>query len=327
MANDKQRRIINFVFNTSDLSERVRAMFGRWLLDDENRAASESIMEELWNSHEAPADPEANRRGLARLHASIGLDRRRRHSGLRLALRVAAAAACAVAVFGAGYLAAVRTAAPVEEVTLLTAKGNVGEFTLPDGTRVWLNGGSRLSYRKEFDGATRDVALRGEAYFDVERDVTRPFRVEMNSMNVEVLGTEFDAMSYDYGSSEEVVLRSGSVKVEGAGLRQPVMLRPDERLKFDRANDRCSIERVDAGNYCRWFSSHLVFDNTPLADIVTNLERRYNVEIVVSPGISLTKRLSFVVYREPLEDIMEVMSSLMPVRFEIMDNIVVLSAR
>ena len=84
---------------------------------------------------------------------------------------------------------------PKSEVTLLTAKGHVGEFTLPDGTKVWLNGESRLKYNAEFSGRTRDVALTGEAFFEVRKDTLRPFRVSMNDLQVEVLGTSFDAMT------------------------------------------------------------------------------------------------------------------------------------
>ena len=184
-----------------------------------------------------------------------------------------------------------------------------------------------MKYNAEFSGKTRDVALSGEAFFEVRKDSLRPFRVSMNDLKVEVLGTSFDAMSYSFGSSEEVVLKTGSVKISGEHLRKPVLLRPDEKFALDRRSKRAFVEKVDARNYSQWFSPRLIFDNTPLRDIITNLERRYNIEISLSANISPEKRLSLVVYHEPLEDLMEVMSSLMSIRYRIDGNRVLIIKR
>ena len=192
---------------------------------------------------------------------------------------------------------------------------------------MWLNGESRLKYNAEFSGRTRDVALTGEAFFEVRKDTLRPFRVSMNDLQVEVLGTSFDVMNYAFGSSEEVVLKTGSVKISGEHLRSPVTLRPDERFSLDRLSKRACVEKVDARNYSQWFSPRLIFDNTPLKDIIINLERSYNIEISLSSNISPEKRLSLVVCHEPLEDLMEVMSSLMSIRYRIDGNRVLITQR
>ena len=257
-----------------------------------------------------PASEEEDRRGLERLRASLRASRVRTLP--RRVLRYAGMAAAVVLVFLGGYFAATQTLAPEKEVTLLTAKGHVGEFTLPDGTKVWLNGESRLKYNAEFSGRTRDVALTGEAFFEVRKDTLRPFR---------------DVMNYAFGSSEEVVLKTGSVKISGEHLRSPVTLRPDERFSLDRLSKRACVEKVDARNYSQWFSPRLIFDNTPLKDIIINLERRYNIEISLSSNISPEKRLSLVVCHEPLEDLMEVMSSLMSIRYRIDGNRVLITQR
>ena len=179
-------------------------------------------------------------------------------------------AAAVLLIFAGGYYFAARTVRPAEEITLLTAKGNVGEFTLPDGSRVWLNGESRLKYPAEFSGPTREVALSGEAFFEVSKDSLRPFRVNMDNLQVEVLGTSFDAIGYSFGSHQEIILKTGSVKVSGADLGKPVLLRPDEKLSLDTRTRQVTVRQVDARNYCSWFESRLIFDNTPLANIITN---------------------------------------------------------
>lgn len=106
-----------------------------------------------------------------------------------------------------------------------------------------------------------------------------------------------------------------------------VTLRPDERFSLDRLSKRACVEKVDARNYSQWFSPRLIFDNTPLKDIIINLERRYNIEISLSSNISPEKRLSLVVCHEPLEDLMEVMSSLMSIRYRIDGNRVLITQR
>ena len=325
MSKQQRKQIIDYIFNNPNVPAKIRRAFEEWMLTRENEAEIDEILLEMWNRHTADATIKETRLGLQRLHAAIKPGRVRM-LGRRI-LRYAGMAAAVLLIFAGGYYFAARTVRPAEEITLLTAKGNVGEFTLPDGSRVWLNGESRLKYNAEFSGRTRDVALTGEAFFEVRKDTLRPFRVSMNDLQVEVLGTSFDVMNYAFGSSEEVVLKTGSVKISGEHLRSPVTLRPDERFSLDRLSKRACVEKVDARNYSQWFSPRLIFDNTPLKDIIINLERRYNIEISLSSNISPEKRLSLVVCHEPLEDLMEVMSSLMSIRYRIDGNRVLITQR
>lgn len=315
---ERQRRIFDFVFDSPDIPADIRRKFEGWLLGHEADRTTSRIMQELWEEHAACASAEESRRGLRRLHDAI---RRRRRNRIRhRILRWTGVAAALALIFTGGYLTATRVHRPVGEVILLTAKDNASEFTLPDGTRVWLNGESRLSYPAEFSAREREVSLSGEAYFEVCRDTLRPFRVKMNALQVEVLGTSFDAIGYASSACEEVILKSGSVRVTGSSLARPVLLEPNEKLRLSRADNRISVETVDAGNYCRWFEPCLIFDSTPLGAILTNLERRYHTEIVFPPTIPVDMRLSFTVYREPLENILEVMGTLLPIGYEIRDD-------
>ena len=257
MSKTERKRIIGYIFRHPDTPEDIRQQFERWMLAREQEPEIDEILWEIWNTHTAPVSEEEDRKGLERLRASLRASRVRTLP--RRVLRYASMAAAVMLVFLGGYFAATQTLAPEKEVTLLTAKGHVGEFTLPDGTKVWLNGESRLKYDADFSGKTRDVALTGEAFFEVRKDTLRPFRVSMNDLEIEVLGTSFDAMNYAFGSSEEVVLKTGSVKISGEYLRRPVTLRPDERFSLDRFSKRACVEKVDARNYSQWFSPRLIF--------------------------------------------------------------------
>ena len=256
MSKTERKRIIDYLFRHPDTPEDIRLQFERWMLAREQEPEIDEILWEIWNTHTAPVSEEEDRKGLERLRASLRASRVRTLP--RRVLRYAGMAAAVVLVFLGGYFSATQMLRPVEEVTLLTAKGHVGEFTLPDGTKVWLNGESQLKYNAEFSGKTRDVTLSGEAFFEVRKDSLRPFRVSMNDLKVEVLGTSFDAMSYSFGSSEEVVLKTGSVKISGEHLRKPVLLRPDEKFALDRRSKRAFFEKVDARNYSQWFSPRLI---------------------------------------------------------------------
>lgn len=315
---ERQRRIFDFIFDSPDIPADIRRKFEGWLLTHEADHTTTRIMQELWEEHASYASAEEGRKGLQRLHDAI---RRRNHDRIRRRiLRWTGVAAALALIFTGGYLTATRVHRPVAEVILLSAKDNASEFTLPDGTRVWLNGESRLSYPAEFSGREREVSLCGEAYFEVRRDTLRPFRVSMNNLRVEVLGTSFDAIGYAWASCDEVILKSGSVRVTDSSLTHSVRLEPNERLRLSRADNTLRVEAVDAENYCRWFEPRLSFDSTPLGDILTNLERRYHTQIVFPTTIPADTRLSFTVYREPLENIMEVMGTLLPIGYEIRDD-------
>lgn len=301
-------RILSFIFNRRDVSEDIQRHFERWMLEREDEPEFDGSLRSAWDSHTAYASDEENARGLERLHAALGP--LHRQALRRRVLRYAGMAAALLLIFTGGYFSAKWNVTPRKEITLLTAKDNVGDFTLPDGTRVRLNGSSHLRYESDFSGSIREVALSGEAYFEVIRDTLRPFRVRMNNLQVEVLGTTFDAIGYADDSSEEVILRSGSVRISIPDRRQPLLLEPDQKLTLDRYSKEFSIEQVDADNYCRWFEPRLIFDNMLLADVVTNLERRYHVDIQLSERIPTNLRLSIVVCREPVEEILDVLASL-----------------
>lgn len=325
MSKTERKRIINYIFRHPDTPEDIRQQFERWMLAREQEPEIDEILWEIWNTHTAPVSEEEDRKGLERLRGIAPCEPGPHATPSRPAL--CEHGRCRGAGIPRRLFRCHTDARTRKGGHAADCKGHVGEFTLPDGTKVWLNGESRLKYDADFSGKTRDVALTGEAFFEVRKDTLRPFRVSMNDLEIEVLGTSFDAMNYAFGSSEEVVLKTGSVKISGEYLRRPVTLRPDERFSLDRFSKRACVEKVDARNYSQWFSPRLIFDNTPLKDIIINLERRYNIEIALSSNISPEKRLSLVVCHEPLEDLMEVMSSLMSIRYRIDGNRVLITQR
>ena len=134
MSKTERKRIIDYLFRHPDTPEDIRLQFERWMLAREQEPEIDEILWEIWNTHTAPVSEEEDRKGLERLRASLRASRIRTLP--RRVLRYAGMAAAVVLVFLGGYFSATQMLRPVEEVTLLTAKGHVGEFTLPDGTKV-----------------------------------------------------------------------------------------------------------------------------------------------------------------------------------------------
>ena len=132
---------------------------------------------------------------------------------------------------------------------------------------------------------------------------------DMEVMQVEVLGTEFDVINYAEFATTEAILCNGSIRAYGGRLPAPVTLKPGDRLVFDRKEGRASRSRVSTRNYSQWMGGSLSFDDTSLADILTNLERWYAVEIDAPEAWTRQVRMSFKLIRnESIEEILKAMS-------------------
>lgn len=156
-------------------------------------------------------------------------------------------------------------------------------FTLADGTKVWLNAGSKLRYPVAFGGDERVVYASGEMYFEVARDESHPFFVEMDGVRVKVLGTSFNVNAYKGDRLVEVTLVSG--KVEAYAGERCYELKPDDQLRYDRERSYVEMAVVDAGDSIAWKDGQYVFRGKKLADVARILERWYAVEIVLEGSV------------------------------------------
>lgn len=164
--------------------------------------------------------------------------------------------------------------------TLVIPYGNRSTINLADGTKVWLNAGSRLIYPSKFVDKTREVYLVGEAYFDVEKDEKKPFIVKTSSLSIKVLGTQFNISAYPEDNSIQTVLVEGSVEVikADAGLfEKGVLLEPGQMALWNTKEKETKVYNVDVDYYTLWTEGIFSFSNTDLNRIVKKLERYYNI--------------------------------------------------
>ena len=167
-------------------------------------------------------------------------------------------------------------------IQVIIPYGKRSEITLADGTHIWLNSGSQLSYPSKFKTGSREVYLSGEAFFDVKADPAKPFYVITHDIRIKVLGTSFNVSSYADDNTVQTVLLKGKVAAGKNKLfASTIDMIPGERLTFDKNNSNLSKDKVDVQLYSSWVNGYLVFKNIPITEVFTKLERFYNQEISV----------------------------------------------
>ncbi|MDX1911276.1 MAG: FecR domain-containing protein [Saprospiraceae bacterium] len=206
-----------------------------------------------------------------------------RVSWRRPVLRVAAAIALLIgALWGWQQFGASQT----NEIIVSADQLSGASKQLPDGSVCWLNNGSQLRYTTGMSDESRLVTLEGEAYFEVAHDPARPFKVSLqNGGSVEVLGTQFDVRQTD--TETAVIVRSGKVRFVPAGQTDGPVLLANQKAVYDRNQAKIHISVLNSLNELAWQTGGLEFVNTPLSQVVKDLERFYGVHIELqNPNMS-----------------------------------------
>jgi transmembrane sensor len=236
----------------------------------------------------------------------------------------------------------------LSEVT--THYGSRTNLYLPDGTRVWLNAGSSITYDKNFGATGREVALSGEAFFDVAPDPARPFLIHTARIDIKVLGTSFNVKSYPTDKTTETVLIRGSIEVALKDkTHEKIILKPNEKLII--ANEDSVQQRhpgVGSGNppatamateesqvtirkptYERntgaivetsWVNDQLIFQDEKFSDLALKMERWYGISIrFADPGIE-DMRLTGTFRDETIQEALDALKLTARFSYTINDN-------
>ena len=234
-------------------------------------------------------------------------------------------------------------ASNVSEV--LVKAGARSYMLLPDGTKVWLNSESKLTYQGSFNGSIREVTLEGEAFFDVVKDKTRPFIVHTSDLDIKVLGTAFNVKSYPQEELIEATLIHGMIEV--TNKNQPaspkVILKPHEKLVFNRssaigpqpvpANGERRIHNFKAPvisvtalpktiadsavTETSWKYNRLVFDNESFREIARRMERWYNVKINFRNEKAANSLIHVTFINETIEEALQALQLATPFTYSI----------
>jgi len=162
--------------------------------------------------------------------------------------------------------------------TLTTPAAGEFQVTLPDGSKVWLNNASSLRYPVAFTGKTREVELKGEAYFEIAPNAHQPFKVKVGETLVDVLGTSFNITAYADENNIKTTLLSGSVRVSKEGIR--TVLKPGEQAQINEAGKLKVLKDVDVDGVVAWKNGWFHFEHADLKTVMRMLARWYDVDVV-----------------------------------------------
>jgi ferric-dicitrate binding protein FerR (iron transport regulator) len=191
---------------------------------------------------------------------------------------------------------------------------------LPDGTLVWLNAGSTISYSQGFGVNGRNVALSGEGYFEVARNEKLSFSVKTDEIQVNVLGTKFNFRNYPDDEEATISLLEGNVFVrnyirEGENIK----MEPDQKVFLDKKSGFMRIIEVDARNTAEWTNGYLFFDEELLPDIVKELERSYDVKIIIThPDMEKLRFYGNFIRKElSIEEVLDMLGSTGKIKYSV----------
>lgn len=242
------------------------------------------------------------------------------------------AAACVIAIAALIYKNRADNETPIAATAqnlVSTRNGSKTKLTLPDGTQVWLNSGSNIAYGNDLNGPTRQVTLKGEAYFDVAKDVNRPFIIHTDAIDIKVLGTAFNVRSYPDEKITETSLIKGSVEITlRHDVNKKIILNPSEKLivkndsvtvadvksvnsnsasapvlsltnvhYVDKSHDSLSMETL-------WTKNKLVFDGETLEEVALKLERWYGVTVIIQSDKLRKTEYNGIFYNENIDEVL-----------------------
>jgi len=201
-------------------------------------------------------------------------------------------------------------------VVVENRSGQKSDFTLPDGTRVWLNGASKLVYKSSFD-KIREVTLEGEAFFDVVEDKTKPFVVNASKIVIKVLGTAFNVKSYQEEKTIETTLVRGKVLIEIAESKKgPIVLAEKQQAVYSKESRQVQLSAIQTDRVTSWTTGKLIFNNETFSEVKKKLERYYGVHILLSDERNLSCHYSATIDNVPLLKVLELFKETGDVTYE-----------
>jgi len=255
--------------------------------------------------------------------------------------------------------AAAKTLADKSEVS--TRYGSRTKLKLPDGTQVWLNSGSKLSYDKTYGNDLREVALTGEAFFDVVKNPAHPFVIHTISIDIKVLGTAFNVKSFPGEKNTETSLIRGSIEVTFKNKpSKKIILKPNEKLITSNGDTLRDAELIsvpadkiktmtakEAGKkelpplvshltYAQadsavietsWMDNKLIFRSEAFVDLAVRMERWYGVNIRFADEDIKPKKLNGVFENETIQQALKALQLITPFNYKINKNEIIISSR
>lgn len=208
--------------------------------------------------------------------------------------------------------------------TIIVPYGERSQISLYDGTKVWLNSGTKLRYPVVFSRNTREVFIEGEAYFDVAKDTKHPFEVSAGQLKVLVLGTRFNICAYPEENEFSATLDEGSVNAVNTTNGKAIKLNPGEQVVLNLETNGLKKLSVQTELYTSWKENLLKFEDAPFSDVIKKMERWYDVKIVVDPEINTKERYTMTIKTESLREMLQLVARTTKMNYDINESTVLL---
>ena len=294
---EKNKGIIHFLEGTSNKEEWNELK--EWSKSDENKKVLEEY-EGIWNGAEIIGNKKNIDISWKKLNNKLNFNED--HKKGILYSPILRIAAVFIIAFGLGIIFNDYTSnyksskIALNNTNIKIPYGSKSNITLPDGTEVWLNSGSSIQYSNDLIQDTRDVFIKGEAYFNVTKNNNVPFIVHTSHINIKVHGTSFNVKSYENENIIETTLIEGSIEILGKNQKseKSVFLKPDHKASFNKESNKLQIKNIESEIYLytAWKDNKFMFNNEPLESLVIRLERWYDLDIDIENNDLLDLRFS-----------------------------------
>lgn len=265
------------------LSPEATARLDAWRAADPDNERAFAAYQALWQAATPPAEPAFDvAAGWARVAESLELGNapaQGRVVAMPARRRWLVASSALAAVLVLGLLISRFALSPNRDTVVQTAAGQQKQVTLPDGSQVWLNAGSRLAYAPAFDATSRTVNLQGQAYFEVVHREALPFRVQTDEAEITVLGTRFDVHSRRRRT--RVVVRDGRVALQGRNQTARVILGQGQMSSVQAGGRPAAVQKVEAHGSIAWREGFIMFERARLADALVELSLTFDRQIIL----------------------------------------------
>jgi ferric-dicitrate binding protein FerR (iron transport regulator) len=298
---------------TRGLSSEESNELNEWIHASEENKVYFLNMREIWFSAINASDICCfnKEQALKRFQLRVGIRKRKKFSWWSVAYVAAMVVLLFIVSYAAYWQGGKQLKSRFTDVVIEAPSGSKTKMILPDGTLVWLNAGSKITYSQGFGISERKVNLLGEGYFEVTKNEKLPFDVQTKELCVNVLGTKFNFRNYPDDEEATVNLLEGKILASNHVKKdKAIQLLPDQKVFLNKKSGAMRIAQVKAQNAVEWTNGFLFFDEVLLPDIVKELERSYNVIIcIVDPSLNTFRFYgNFIRKEQNIEEVLELLT-------------------
>ncbi len=307
------KKIIKYLEGKSTVKEQQELL--SWMREANNLSRFNNIKEEWWREHKS--EKSAYDLSLNRLSDRLTEKRQLEKSKKLSQFYKYAAVVLLLVSLGTSLLFTqyANKKAGLQLTEVSTDFGQISNILLSDGTKVWINSGSTVTYNNYYGINNRDIAVDGEAFFEVKKNKKIPLTVDMKDLTVEVTGTEFGVSNYGDNENMNVILEEGSVNILSTRNKKLLMeLKPNEMAHFNKEAHTIEKRTVRPEHYTSWRNGIIHIFELPLSQLVHKLEKRYNQKFIIEDERIMSLPFTLSIENETLPEILKLIERIAPVK-------------